>query len=254
MGTATVSSGRGVDGTPVASARAGVATSGARRRGRVSRGHVVMALAGIVGVVLSFAVLRTREGETAVLVAAHEIRAGETITPSDFRTARVTLTPDVLATVARAQDRRRLRGRIAGTTIAPGELVTPRVLRPRAAPHGLRAMSVPLDPARAVGGRLAAGDRVDVVFAGREAVSIIVADAPVLAVDARGRGGIGESSSPFTVTIGVTAHQSQLVAAAVADGELSLARTTGADSARGTAPESLDRVGTDVGTDAGAGR
>ena len=202
-----------------------------------------MALAGIVGVVLSFAVLRSREGETAVLVAAHEIRAGETVTASDFRTVRVTLTPEVLATVAQARDGRRLRGRIAGNTIAEGELVTPRTMRSRAAPHGLRAMSIPIDPARAVGGRLGAGDRVDVLFAGQQAVSIIVADAPVLAVDARGRGGIGESASPFTVTVGVTAQQSQLVAAAVADGEISLARTTGADSARGTAPESLDRVG-----------
>jgi Flp pilus assembly protein CpaB len=106
-------------------------------------------------------------------------------------------------------------------------------------------MSIPIDPSRAVGGRLDAGDRVDVLFAGQEAVSIIVADAPVLAVDARGRGGIGESSSPFTVTIAVTPRQSQLVAAAVADGDISLARTTGATSARGTAPESLDRVAVD---------
>jgi pilus assembly protein CpaB len=216
-----------------------------RRRGRFSRGHLVMALAGIVGVVLSFAVLRQREGATAVLVAAHEIRAGEAITAADFRTARVTVTPELLATLARLEDRRRLEGRIAGTTIGEGELVTTRTLRPRAAPHGLRAMSIPIDPARAVGGRLAAGDRVDVLFAGREAVSIIVADAPVLAVDARGHGGIGESVSPFTVTIGVTARQSQLVAAAVADGQISLARTTGAESGRGVAPELLDRVGAD---------
>ena len=67
-------------------------------------------------------------------------------------------------------------------------------------------------------------------------------DAPVLAVDARGRGGIGESASPFTVTIALDARQSQLVAAAVADGEISLARTTGARSARGVAPKALDRV------------
>ena len=92
-------------------------------------------------------------------------------------------------------------------------------------------MSIPVDPSRAVGGRLAAGDRVDVMFAGDRAVSIIVADAEVLAVDVSGRGGIGETASPFTVTIAVTARQSQLVAAAIADGDISLARTTGARSA-----------------------
>ena len=80
--------------------------------------------------------------------------------------------------MAKADDRRRLEGRIAGTTIAAGELVTSRTLRRRAASHGLRAMSIPIDPARAVGGRLGAGDRVDVLFAGQQAVSIIVADAP----------------------------------------------------------------------------
>jgi Flp pilus assembly protein CpaB len=218
------------------------------RRGRVSKGHIVMALAGVVGVVLSFAVLRQREGATAVLVAAHEIRAGESVGASDFRTERVTLTPGVLATVARAGERDRLDGRIAGSTIGEGELVTRRTLRPRAAPHGLRAMSIPIDPARAVGGRLATGDRVDVLFAGEQAVSIIVADAPVLAVDARGRGGIGESASPFTVTIAVDARQSELVAAAVADGEISLSRTTGAESARDTAPESLDRAADETST------
>jgi Flp pilus assembly protein CpaB len=207
-----------------------------------------MALAGVVGLVLSFAVLREREGETAVLVAAHEIRAGETVAAADFRTARVTLTPGVLATVVESADRGHLTGRIAGTTIAEGELVTRRTLRPRAAPHGLRAMSIPIDPARAVGGRLDSGDRVDVLFTGEQAVSIIVADARVLAVDARGRGGIGESASPFTVTIAVDARQSELVAAAVADGEISLARTTGAESARGTSPESLDRVATGDGS------
>jgi Flp pilus assembly protein CpaB len=241
---ASVTATRGVNGLPAPAAL----VPAPRRRGRVSRGHLVMALAGIVGVVLSFAVLRQRDADTAVLVAAHEIRAGETITASDFRTIRVTLTPEVLATVAQADDRRRLPGRIAGSTIAEGELVITRTLRSRAAPHGLRAMSIPIDPARAVGGRLAAGDRVDVLFAGQRAVSIIVADAPVLAVDARGRGGIGESASPFTVTVGVTARQSQLVAAAVADGEISLARTTGAESARGLAPESLDRVVPDDGS------
>ena len=80
----------------------------------------------------------------------------------------------------------------------------------RAAKAGLRAMSIPIDPSRAVGGRLAAGDRIDVLFAGDREVSIIVRDAEVIAIDAKGRGGIGETSSPFTVTIAVDARQSQL--------------------------------------------
>jgi Flp pilus assembly protein CpaB len=202
-----------------------------------------MVVAGITGVVLSFAALQHRPDGVRVAVAAHEIRAGESVHPADLRGVLVTMDPSVLATVVRVADVGRLRGRIAGVTIAAGELVPRRVLRPRAARKGLRAMSIPIDPSRAVGGRLAARDRVDVLFAGERAVSIIVADAPVLAVDSRGRGGIGESASPFTVTIAVTARQSQLIAAAVAGGNISLARTTGADSSRGTPAEPIDRVG-----------
>ena len=110
-------------------------------------------------------------------------------------------------------------------------------------------MSIPIDPSRAVGGRLAAGDRIDVLFAGDHEVSIIVRDAEVIAIDAKGRGGIGETSSPFTVTIAVDARQSQLLAAAIADGDISLARTTGARSSQGTAPQVLDRVGAPAGTE-----
>ena len=154
------------------------------------------------------------------------------------------MSPSLLATVVPAQDAAAVTGQVAATSIEPGELVSRRGLRPRAARDGLRAMSIPIDPSRAVGGRLAAGDRVDVLFAGERAVSIVVADAEVLAVDAHGRGGIGESVSPFTVTIAVSARQSQLVAAAVADGEVSLALTTGARSSAGTAPQALDRVET----------
>jgi len=103
-------------------------------------------------------------------------------------------------------------------------------------------MSIPIDPSKAVGGRLASGDRVDVLFTDRAIASIIVTDAKVLAVDERGRGGIGESTSPFTLTIAVDATESLLVAAAIADGNISIARTTGSTSSQGTAPQTLGRT------------
>ncbi|HEX9505206.1 MAG TPA: hypothetical protein VGA62_04280, partial [Acidimicrobiia bacterium] len=46
----------------------------------------------------------------------------------------------------------------AASTIPAGELVTRRILRPRAAKAGLRAISIPIDPARAVGGRTTGAD------------------------------------------------------------------------------------------------
>ena len=224
---------------------AGGATPRRRFTARFSSGHLVMVVAGLLGTVLGVAALRHDPRGVPIAVAAREIRAGETVSSSDLRTARVSSSDDLLSTLLRAKDVRGIRGRIAVATIEPGEPIVRRTLRAAAAPHRLRAMSIPIDPSRAVGGRLRSGDRVDVLFAGDEAVSIIVRDAEVIAVDAKGRGGIGETSSPFTVTLAVDARQSQLLAVAIADGDISIARTTGATSSKGTAPQPLDRVGTE---------
>jgi pilus assembly protein CpaB len=228
---------------PIGEARGTAGVPRRRLTARFSSGHLVMVVAGLLGMVLAVAALRQEPGGVEVAVAAHEIRAGERVTADDFRAERVQMRSALLDNFVRARDVREVRGHIAGVTIASGEPVIRRSLHRRAAPAGRRAMSIPIDPARAVGGRLAAGDRVDVLFAGDREVSIIVRNAPVLAVDAKGRGGIGETSSPFTVTVAVDARQSQLLAAAIADGDISIARTTGAASSAGTEPQPLDRVG-----------
>ena len=193
---------------------------------------------------LTVAALRADEGGTEVVVATHEIRAGEVIAGADFRVDRIRARPrrpEHAGRRARALARSAARSRSRPSR----ENSVIRAARAAAAPRGagLRAMSIPIDPALAVGGRLAAGDRVDVLFAGdRDGRRSSSRDAEVLAVDATGRGGIGETSSPFTVTIAVDAAAVAAVAAAIADGDISLARTTGAASSQGTAPQSLDRV------------
>jgi Flp pilus assembly protein CpaB len=222
----------------------GDASAAPRRRfiARFSSGHLVMVAAGLLGMVLALAALRQDPGGVDVAVAAREIRSGEVVHERDFGAERVQAAERVLDSFVRVRDLHRLNGRIAVATITAGDPVFRRELRPRAARSGLRAMSIPIDPSRAVGGRLAAGDRVDVLFTGDHEVSIIVRDASVLAVDAKGRGGIGETTSPFTVTIAVDARQSQLLAAAIADGDISIARTTGARSSEGTRPQPLERA------------
>jgi pilus assembly protein CpaB len=210
--------------------------------GRFSSGHLVMVVAGLAGLVLSIAVLRDRPEGVRVAVADREIRAGDAIAPGDFRTELVQVPDRLQAHLVPARDLSAMRGRIATTTLAEGVLVSRDTLHRRVSPDGLRAMSVPIDASRAVGGRIEPGDRVDVLFAGERQASIIIGDARVLAVDDRARGGIGETSSPFTVTLAVDARESQLLAAAIADGNVSMARTTGAVSSKGTEPISLDRT------------
>ncbi len=237
---------------PVRGSRNGGSRGGPVRRiraTRVSTGHVVMVVAGLLGTVFALAALRTSPDGTPVAVAAREIPAGAAVHRSDFRLERVSMSPALLAHVVTAAEIPRVRGRIAGVNIPTGELVSRQSLRPRSAKAGLRSMSIPVDPARAVSGRLARGDRVDVLFSDSHQVSIIVSDAAVIAVDARSRGGIEGSTSAFTVTIAVSTIQSQVLAAAIADGNLSIARTTGAVSSQGTPPRALDTL-TDADTEA----
>jgi Flp pilus assembly protein RcpC/CpaB len=102
-------------------------------------------------------------------------------------------------------------------------------------------MSIAIDPARAVNGELEAGDRVDVILASSHEVSIIVADAEVLGVGRPDRGGaFGGVDEKFTVTLAVDAHESQLVAAGIAGGDIVVTRTTGARPARSTPPLAVD--------------
>jgi Flp pilus assembly protein CpaB len=224
---------------------ASTGAAGAAKRRIVQRfasGHLVMVVSGLVAALLCFAALRDRPSGVMVAVADRDIRAGEAVRPGDFRAERVDAPRRVLDTLVAAPAVLRARGRIAVAPLREGDVVVRTVLRPRAAPGGLRAMSIPIDSSLAVAGRLAPGDRVDVLFAGSSVASIIVGDALVLAVDERSRGGIGETSSPFTVTLAVDAEQSQLLAAAIADGDVSMARTTGARSSATVAPLPLERI------------
>ena len=225
-----------------ATASGGVAAPRRRLTTRFASGHLVMVVSGLVAALVCFAAFRDRPAGVLVAVADHDLRVGDAVTPADFRAERVDAPGALLDRLVRSRATRSLRGSIAVSAIREGDLVLRDALRPRAAPDGLRAMSVPIDASLAVAGRLAPGDHVDVLFAGSDAASIIVGDALVLAVDERSRGGIGETSSPFTVTLAVTAQQSQLLAAAIADGDVSIARTTGSTSSAGVAPLSLQRA------------
>lgn len=216
-----------------------------RRRfaSRLSGGHLVMIVAGLVGMLLTLALLRSADERVEVAVAARDLRAGDVVAGGDLRYERVKMDDDLLATVLRPDDVARLDGAIAVEGVGAGELIARTDLRPRAAPSGLRAVSIPIDRARAVNGELVRGDRVDVLLAAESEVAVVVADAEVLGVsDPAGGTALGSVEEQFTVTLAVDARGAQLLTAAVTDGDLLVARSTGAESARTTPPLPVDFV------------
>ena len=213
------------------------------RSGRLSIGHLVMIVSGLLGVVLTVALLRGAETRVPVAVAVHDLAPGERLEPSDVRFEGVAMSDTLLATTLRRADVAKRRGDVVVGPVRAGELLTTGRLRPAAAPDGRRAMSIPIDPARAVAGDLVAGDRVDVVLAGRHEIAIVVAGAEVLAVDRAGDGAFGTATDQLTVTLAVDARESQLLTAGLADGDLAITRVTGARSATGTPPLPIEWVG-----------
>jgi Flp pilus assembly protein CpaB len=210
----------------------------------VSGGHLVMIVAGLLGMLLTLALLRSADHRVRVAVAAHDLLPGDRIGPDDVRYERVKMDDDLLATVLEPDDVDAIAGSVAIGPIDEGELVARRDLRQPAAGSGLRAVSIPIDPSRAVAGDLAAGDRADVILAGDREVAIIVAGAEVLSVNHPDDGAFTAAEDELTITLAVDAHESQLLTAAVTDGDILVARSTGSSSARDTAPlpiASVDR-------------
>src|SRR5262245_18370153 len=109
---------------------------------RFSTGHLVMIVAGLVGLLLTVAVLRRADERQPVAVAARDLAPGTALTESAVLYKRVKMDGSLLGTVLQPEDVKRMRDSVAAYPIAAGELVHRRALRPAAAPAGKRAMSV----------------------------------------------------------------------------------------------------------------
>src|SRR6478752_7714743 len=107
---------------------------------RVSSGHVVMLLAGALGVLLTLGVLRSADRTVPVLVAGRTLASGTVVADGDVRVARV----HVPASIFGATDERELRGQVVTGAIAAGALVPRASLRQVGARSATRVMSFPI--------------------------------------------------------------------------------------------------------------
>jgi Flp pilus assembly protein CpaB len=201
-----------------------------RRTGsRLSLAHVVTLLAGLLAMLLVFSVLRSREATWRVAVAGREIRAGTTLDRSAFRFTDVNAPAEVRRHLLSPEALDQLRGTIATRTIAAGDLVSRSDFRPAAAGARLRAMSVPVDPAHAVGGALAPGDRVDVIRVQENGQPVfVVANAAVLAVNQPDPRSIGPAGA-WSLTLAVSSRDALRLATALRGEKFEVVRSTGSE-------------------------
>ncbi len=198
------------------------------RLSRLSAGHAVMLLAGLVAAVANFAVLRGHSDRVEVLVAGVDLRAGQTVTADQLETRAVALEGAVLEALLTPAE---LTGGevVATAPVAAGSPVRDGDLRAAAAADGQRRMSLPVDPARAAGGRIAVGDRIDVIRTVDGRSGYVVSGAPVLEVrDPDGPATLGGSGT-LALTIAVDAGAALCLAGAIEDGALDVLVSTGRD-------------------------
>jgi Flp pilus assembly protein CpaB len=205
--------------------------------GRAVAGGLLVALAAL-GVVAAYADAR-RPPAGRWVVAARDLSPGTRLAAGDLTVVRADL-PAGLARNA-FSDPGRLTGAVVAGRVAKGSLVEATDLTP-AGDDGPQQVSFAIEAARAVGGVLRPGDRVDVVATwagdGGSAYTEVVASG-VLVTDATGAGASPVGGRTLVVTLApATQHDLLAVVHAVRAGNATLVRT-GRTSAPGErfAPE-----------------
>lgn len=212
------------------------------RRSRASRVPAPIWLAAAAAIVCAvvFARLTGADDGQLVAVAARTVAIGEPLQRGDFRYISATLPGASLDRTLRPRDVDAIAGQVARHQIEEGELVQRDDVAPAAAPNRQRAVSIPVDPERAVGGRLQRGDVVDVVDATSGEAVYVVTDAEVLdtGIESTGR---ATGSGKYAVTLAVDDREALRLGAAVSSDKVYLVRSTGAPVAVTSSPSTTVR-------------
>lgn len=196
---------------------------------RVSSGHAVMVVAGLLGTILTLGLLRAADEGRLVLVAARDLPAGTVLDPSAVRATELRIDDALLALVVRGDDPGAVDGHALVEPVAAGAVLERRALRPPGHGDAPRAMTVPLPRARALAGALEPGDSVDVIAVARDGAraGYAAVDVAVLAVDDDDGAPLG-GGSDVAVTLAVDADSAVAIASALEAGTVTLVRATGA--------------------------
>jgi Flp pilus assembly protein CpaB len=191
---------------------------------------------GVLAAGFAYEALQSRAATTEIVVARSAVSEGVTVDVGNTRLVKIrSADRSLLQDLVPPSDLEE--GWVAAVPIRPGEPVTSSELarRPSGPQLGEMSIAVPVD--EAVGGRLAAGDRVDVIASGASGSAHYVAQGlRVLAVAPTSVGGaLLEASASYYVVVAVGKKTALRLAAALgsqaaggsAAGGLSLVRSNG---------------------------
>ncbi len=199
-------------------------TRSSRFRRRPSSGHLVMVAAGLLGVVLTLAAFASADHRVEIAVAARDLHPGDTVDDASFRFERVQMGSALLARMVSPAAATSLRGTITRDAIGAGDPIPRSSLLRAAARRGRRSLSIAVPKTRAVGGKLAPGDRIDVF----DQAGAVATDVEVLEVDQPGGSAGLTGDDTVSVILAVDVRQAALLARSAKDDSLVLVLATGA--------------------------
>lgn len=214
-------------------------SQGRPRRRRPASVAAPLVLAFVLAAVSLYLALGDQEAHR-VMVATGDVQPGEEVTAGMFDTVEVGAADAVVDTLLRRDELGEVKGWTVANPLGAGELVSRSDLQPASAPSQLRAMSLPMDPQRAVAGDLSRGDRVDVAAVVDGDASYVATDLPVLSVTSPGGEGLA-SAQRFAVTVAVDEETGLALSRALEADTVNVLRATGAAAAEAR-PEILDQL------------
>ncbi len=194
---------------------------------RLSLLHVVAIVSGLLAFLLILSWMRSQQELVEVAIATEEIRSGNVVTAGSFDFIEVPADGSFEGRLTSPEDAAALVGSVATRFIAPGDPILDSDLRPIETPEGLRAMSLPLELNRAVGGVLAVGDRVDIIGFDDAGARYIASDVAVLGIPGESSSAFGAGAS-YAITVAVNDVQALALAEALEFSDLHVLRSTGA--------------------------
>jgi pilus assembly protein CpaB len=186
-----------------------------------------MLLAAVLAFATNLVVLRNYDETRAVVVAAVDLPAGRLVESGHLRAVEVDVDDAIYSRLIPWTSAAALVGQVTSHPIGEGFLIGMSDVRDPSGPAGLRSMSVPIDAEHAVGGEVAAGDRIDLILVGDDGPRYVLASAEVLAVSSIGDLG-ALASGDFYIVVAVDPEQALSVAEAIRDGRIEVVRSTGA--------------------------
>lgn len=198
-------------------------TVGVARRSLASRlsiGHVVMILAGLVAILLNLAFLRSGTETINVTVAGQSIEAGTVLTEDRVGFVEVGDAGDLVQGLLTEESARALFGSVLARDIEAGEPIRRSDLRPAGSSLALREYSIEVDAAEAAGGSIQDTDVVDIIAVIDDRAFYVAAGLDVVRVK--------DGGADLIIVLSVDDRTALEIESARAAGSIAVVRSTGA--------------------------